>query len=125
MASKKLNKQSEISTETKKKELGLKNPAHLTRFTKKYFKQQYRELLSEKATKDKLKGRKNPASLIKKDSRQISVHITKLIVGYFNQTLTEEERETLDEWICTYDDNMRVFEEIVQLVQSRKELWVL
>ena len=55
------------------------------------------------------------------DNRTISVTITKLIVGFFNETLTVTEHNRLDEWICENDDNMIIFEEMVELVQSRND----
>ena len=59
---------------------------------------------------------------MKEDNRIVPIHIVRLMIEYFsNDLLTEQERNDLDEWINTSDDNMKIFEEMVELVESRKE----
>jgi hypothetical protein len=51
----------------------------------------------------------------------IPLSIVKLLVGYFAEILTEEEHDTLDEWVGASDENMRVFEKIVEYAGPRKD----
>jgi len=53
------------------------------------------------------------------ESMQVS--IAKLMIAYFNHTITQSELDSLDEWICASDDNMKIFDEMVNLVEDRKE----
>ena len=48
----------------------------------------------------------------------IPVTVLKLIVGFFSNTNTDEQRDALDEWITENDGNMRIFEECVE-IESR------
>lgn len=41
--------------------------------------------------------------------------ITLLLVSYFCHTLNEVGRHRLDEWICESEENMRLFEECVEM----------
>ncbi len=45
----------------------------------------------------------------------IPIAIVKLIVGFFSNTNTDEQRDALDEWITENDDNMQVFTECVEI----------
>ncbi len=47
--------------------------------------------------------------------KTIPSRAAKLITGYFNFILTEKEKDELDEWICASDDNMEMFEAIVEI----------
>ena len=51
----------------------------------------------------------------------IPVSIAKLMIAYFNQTISKGELDSLDEWICASDDNMRIFDEMVNLVEDRRK----
>ena len=44
----------------------------------------------------------------------IPTEIANILVAYFCQTATEQQRNQLDEWICENDQNMRVFEECLE-----------
>ncbi len=44
-----------------------------------------------------------------KNKTFLPLHIAKLLVGYFQYTLTEQERDELDDWICESDNNMQIF----------------
>jgi hypothetical protein len=51
----------------------------------------------------------------------IPLLIAKLIVAFFNETLTLEEQNELDAWVSASDENLIVFEEMVELVEKRSE----
>ena len=51
----------------------------------------------------------------------IPVSISKLIIAYFNQTISKGELDSLDEWILASDDNMKIFDEMVSLVEDRRK----
>ena len=45
------------------------------------------------------------------------------MIGYFSHNiLSEEEHNILDVWICASDENMIVFEEGIEMVESRREV---
>jgi hypothetical protein len=39
----------------------------------------------------------------------VSVRVAKLVIGYLNHTLTEKEKDLLDEWVCESEENEEVF----------------
>ena len=41
-------------------------------------------------------------------------------MGFTHQTLTESERDELDEWVCETDENLEVFEELLNAVDNRR-----
>jgi len=45
---------------------------------------------------------------------QIPVRIAGLIIGYLNNTLTEMEAEELDNWVSTSDENVDLFETLIE-----------
>ena len=51
------------------------------------------------------------------DNRSIPLYITRLIVGFFQKTLTTEEHDKLDEWIEASEDNIEVFEQCLEMAQ--------
>src|SRR5262245_56215004 len=44
----------------------------------------------------------------------ISLSFVLLLVGHFHQTLTETQKDELDQWICSSDENMKVFEKCLE-----------
>jgi hypothetical protein len=48
------------------------------------------------------------------NSEYISVEAAKLIIGYTHNSLTEEEKDQLDEWITASDDNLAIFETLAE-----------
>ena len=50
------------------------------------------------------------------DTRVIPMHMVKIILGFFRNKLTDQEHDELDEWICATDDNMLVFEEMLEIM---------
>jgi len=46
--------------------------------------------------------------------RAVPAEIVILLVAFFTQTATEEQKNGLDDWICANDDNMRFFEHCVE-----------
>lgn len=50
------------------------------------------------------------------NEKMIPEKIAHLLVAYFSRTATFGEKESLDEWICASDDNMKVFEDALELV---------
>lgn len=50
----------------------------------------------------------------------LTLHHAKLIMGFTHQTLTESEHDELDEWICETDENLEIFEELLDTVDSRR-----
>lgn len=47
--------------------------------------------------------------------KQYSLRLINLFVGFFQHTLSNEEHNELDEWVCAGDDNLRVFESVVEV----------
>lgn len=45
---------------------------------------------------------------------QIPVRIAGLIIGYLNNTLTEMEAEELNNWVSASDENVEVFEVLIE-----------
>jgi hypothetical protein len=55
------------------------------------------------------------------NTQLIPLSIAKLIVAFFNETLTPEEQNDLDAWVSASEENLIVFEEMVELVEKRSE----
>lgn len=49
------------------------------------------------------------------DNRIMPVQIAKLIAGFFTHQNTISEEEQLDEWICASEDNMKIFEDLLEI----------
>jgi hypothetical protein len=45
----------------------------------------------------------------------IPLPAVRLLIGYFSHTSTWDQRQALDEWICTDDANMETFEECLEI----------
>ena len=45
----------------------------------------------------------------------IPLAIAKLLIAYFNQTITQEEHNMLDEWLANSYDNMEIFSECIDI----------
>lgn len=45
---------------------------------------------------------------------QIPVRIASLIIGYLNNTLTEMEADELDNWVSASDENVDLFETLIE-----------
>lgn len=50
----------------------------------------------------------------------VPVSIARLLVAYFCHTITESGKDILDEWICMNDENMKVFEECLDIAALPK-----
>lgn len=46
----------------------------------------------------------------------LSLHHAKLIIGFTHKTLRPGEHDELDKWIEESDDNMEIFEELIEKV---------
>lgn len=44
---------------------------------------------------------------------QLPVRIAGLIIGFVCNTLTETEKEALNDWVCEKDDNLTIFEQLL------------
>jgi hypothetical protein len=55
------------------------------------------------------------------NTKLIPLSIAKLIVVFFNETLMLEEQNDLDAWVSASEENLIVFEEMVELVEKRSE----
>ena len=51
---------------------------------------------------------------MKNKSTFISVEAAKLIIHYTHNSLTEKQRDELDEWITASDDNLAIFEKLAE-----------
>ena len=47
------------------------------------------------------------------DNRSIPFKAARLIIGFLHSSLTESEKDELDEWICSSDENMQIFVELI------------
>lgn len=50
---------------------------------------------------------------------QLPLSIVKLLVSFFVQSISEEESERLDEWICENEMNMQIFGECLEVTIKR------
>lgn len=55
-----------------------------------------------------------------KHNRTIPLSIVKLLMGFFSRTNNEAEKDALDEWVSK-DDNMRIFEECMEITSRPAE----
>lgn len=44
------------------------------------------------------------------DNLPVPFRIVRLLIGFFSHTITEHQKDQLDDWICESDSNMKVFE---------------
>lgn len=49
---------------------------------------------------------------MEEDYRSIPIKAAHLIIGYLNNSLTASEKDQLDFWICSSDENMEIFAEL-------------
>ena len=59
--------------------------------------------------------------VMRSNTQLIPLSIAKLIVAFFNETLAPEEQNDLDAWVSVSEENLIVFEEMVELVEKRSE----
>jgi hypothetical protein len=50
----------------------------------------------------------------------VPVRVAKLVIGYLNHTLTEEEKDLLDEWVCESEENEQVFVALIDHAEADK-----
>lgn len=55
-----------------------------------------------------------------RDNVSLSLHHAKLIIGFTHNTLTEAQSDELDEWVCESDQNLDVFEMLLEAVDSKR-----
>ena len=55
-------------------------------------------------------------------NHNIPSDIATLIVGFFHYSLTPEEHDKLDEWVCLSDENVRICEDCVEMAQRPVQL---
>lgn len=48
------------------------------------------------------------------DNLPVPFRIVRLLISFFSHTITEEQKDQLDEWICETDSNMKLFEECLE-----------
>lgn len=49
------------------------------------------------------------------ETRKHSLRLIRLFVDFFQYNLSENEHNELDEWVCKTDDNLLVFESVVEI----------
>lgn len=47
------------------------------------------------------------------DNRPVPFFAARLVIGFLQNKLSEDERDKLDEWICETDENLSLFEELI------------
>lgn len=52
---------------------------------------------------------------MQQDHQTIPLSIVKLLIGFFSHTNNKAEKDALDKWICADDDNMKIFEECLEI----------
>jgi len=52
------------------------------------------------------------------DNRMIPISIAKLIVGFFQETISKEQCEELDEWINAGENNLKMFGECILMANE-------
>lgn len=50
----------------------------------------------------------------------IPVQIARLVIGYLNHTLTEQEKDLLDEWVCEREENEEIFVALTDKAETDK-----
>lgn len=53
-----------------------------------------------------------------KDKDYIPYAVAKLVIGYLHNSLNESQKDELDEWINASDDNMKIFEDLIEGVDD-------
>ena len=51
------------------------------------------------------------------DSRIIPFHIVELTLGFFKQQLTDKQHDELDAWVDESEENLTMFEEMVDSIE--------
>jgi hypothetical protein len=52
------------------------------------------------------------------EENKIPYAVAKLVIGYLHNSLTEAEKDELDEWINASDENMKIFEDLTEGVDD-------
>lgn len=47
------------------------------------------------------------------DNRSVPLYAARLVIGFLQNKVSEEDRGKLDEWICETDENRSLFEELI------------
>lgn len=47
------------------------------------------------------------------DNRSVPLYAARLVIGFLQNKVSEDERGKLDEWICESDENLSLFEELI------------
>jgi hypothetical protein len=55
---------------------------------------------------------------MKNGKQTISIESARLIIGYLHNSLTDPEKNALDEWICLSDENMEIFGELTRMLMT-------
>lgn len=50
----------------------------------------------------------------------VSVRVAKLVIGYVSHTLTEEEKDMLDDWVCEREENEEIFVALIDKAEVEK-----
>ena len=48
------------------------------------------------------------------DNRSVPLFAARLVTGFLQNKLSEDERDKLDEWICASDENLSLFEALIE-----------
>ncbi|WP_276504853.1 hypothetical protein [Terrimonas pollutisoli] len=51
---------------------------------------------------------------MEKNNQLISLYHARLVMGFLQNSLTETQKDELDDWICESDENMIVFEDLTE-----------
>jgi hypothetical protein len=52
----------------------------------------------------------------------IPIRIAKLIIGYLNNLISQDEQTELDDWISSSEENVLIFEELIETVDPEEIL---
>ena len=53
-------------------------------------------------------------------NQTLSLKAARLIIGFFCHTLTKDQTEELDHWLSESDENMQIFEEVLEVADPLK-----
>ena len=51
---------------------------------------------------------------MEKNNQLIPLHYARLVTGFLQNSLTEAQKDELDDWICASDENMIMFEDLTE-----------